>query len=140
MNRPAPTITTAKAPTFAAVVKRPANIASVDAKGGGGNGRGTETCYKRSMGRTRVARGSCSRATSVLAGFALYGAAACSVACGATPKSHGPDSATRTQATPTFASDAGEVFSFPELTASPLGVAQVPAALGPFLGQCKLGD
>jgi uncharacterized protein YkwD len=76
----------------------------------------------------------------VLAGFALCGAAACSVACGATPKSHGPDSATRTHATPTFASEADEVFSFPELTASPLGVSQVPAALAPFLAQCKLGD
>ena len=92
------------------------------------------------MGRTRVARGSCSRVASVLARLALGSALASLFGCSATPRSHGPDSSTRTQATPTFASDAGEVFSFPELTASPLGVSQVPAALAPFLGLCKLGD
>jgi len=92
------------------------------------------------MGRTRVARGSCSRATSALARFALNCALACCFACTATPNSHNPGGATRTQATAAFASDAGEVFNFPELTGSPLGVAQVPAALSPFFAQCKLGD
>src|SRR4051812_42949917 len=102
MNRPAPTITTAKAPTFAAVVKRPANCASVDAKRGGGNGRGTETWYKRSMGRTRVARDDCARATSVPVRLALVCAVLGALGCGAAPNRYGADGATRSQATPTF--------------------------------------
>lgn len=92
------------------------------------------------MGRTQVARGSCSRGTSAFHLLGLYGAWAGCAACSAAPNSHSPASSTRTQATPTFASDAGEVFSFPDQTQSPLGVSQVPAALSPFLGQCKLGD
>jgi len=52
----------------------------------------------------------------------------------------GPTSATQTQTTPAFASDGGEVFTFPEVTQSPLGVAQVPAPLSAFLEQCRSGD
>ena len=62
----------------------------------------------------------------------------CSLACSA-PPSGGAKSATRTQSTP-FAGDAGEVFSFPNATESPLGVAGVPSPLSPFFDQCKLGD
>lgn len=62
------------------------------------------------------------------------------LSCSAAPKAGAPQSATRTQATPAFASDGGEVFSFPEVTQSPLGVAQVPVALGAFFSQCKAGD
>src|SRR6186713_434658 len=120
MNRPAPTITIAKAPTLAAVVKRPANCASVDAMCEGSNGRGTETCYKRSMGRTWVARGSSSRAGSALAALAC----AHLLACSSTPS----------------AGNRGELFSFPEVTQAPLGVAQVPASLERFFNQCTSGD
>jgi uncharacterized protein YkwD len=63
----------------------------------------------------------------------------CALACTAT-SSPAPQIATRTQATPAFAADAAEVFSFPELTQSPLGVAEVPAALAPFFAQCRRGD
>src|SRR4051812_5154491 len=45
MNSPAPTITTAKAPTFAAVVKREANHASVDAMLEQGNGRARQWAF-----------------------------------------------------------------------------------------------
>lgn len=84
------------------------------------------------MGRTWVARGQTSRVTLLLAWLAL--------GCGSTPASPGPQTATRAQSTPTFASDSGELFSFPEATESPRGVAHVPSSLIPFLGQCKLGD
>lgn len=76
----------------------------------------------------------------VLTRFAVNCALACSFACSAAPNGPRPESAARTHATAAFASDAGEVFSFPDVTASPLGVSQVPAALGPFFAQCKLGD
>lgn len=84
------------------------------------------------MGRTQVTRGQTSRVTAVLAWLAL--------GCGTTPASRGPQSAARTQSTPTFASDGGELFSFPEVTESPLGVAEVPGSLRAFFAQCKLGD
>jgi uncharacterized protein YkwD len=87
------------------------------------------------MGRTWVARGWCSRATSKLACLAF----GCALGCTASPNRE-TKSATRTQATPAFASDAGEVFNFPEVTQSPLSVAEVPAALAPFFEQCRLGD
>src|SRR5512146_2705736 len=140
MNRPAPTITTAKAPTFAAVVKRPANFASVDAKRRRSNGRGPETCYKRSMGRPEVARDSASRALSVLVGLTLTAVLLGASGCAGTPNRHAPESATHTQVTVTFASETGEVFGFPDSTQSPLGLAEVPATLRPFFAQCKLGD
>jgi uncharacterized protein YkwD len=73
--------------------------------------------------------------TSRLARLAL----GCGLGCSAT--SHlSPQSATRTQATPAFASDAGEVFSFPAVTQSPLTVAEIPAALAPFFEQCRRSD
>ncbi|HEX2873139.1 MAG TPA: CAP domain-containing protein [Polyangiaceae bacterium] len=88
------------------------------------------------MGRTWVARGSSSRAGSAL------GALACAhlLGCSATPSAGAPASATRTQITPATASDGGELFSFPEVIQSPLGVAQVPPSLGPFFSQCQAGD
>src|SRR4051812_45985572 len=131
MKRPAPTITTAKAPTFAAAVKRPANPARVDAMPCRSNGRRTETCYKRSMGRTWVTRGSLARA---------FGPVAClAFGCAESAASHVPQAAARTQAAPTFASDSSELFDFPDATESPLGVGDVPAALVPFFGQCRRG-
>jgi uncharacterized protein YkwD len=73
--------------------------------------------------------------TSLLTSLAIGLALGCTAT-----SSSAPQTATRTQATPTFASDAGEVFDFPEVTQSPLGVAEVPAALVPFFEQCRLGD
>ena len=73
--------------------------------------------------------------TSTLACLAF----GCALGCSTRPNSP-PESAARTQATPAFASDAGEVFNFPEVTQSPLGVAEMPVALAPFFEQCRLGD
>jgi uncharacterized protein YkwD len=87
------------------------------------------------MGRTWVARGIGARVTSALACLVLGGALGCTATSSPTPQT-----ATRTQATPAFAGGAGEVFSFPQVTQSPLGVADVPAALAPFFEQCRLGD
>src|SRR3954468_4313983 len=84
------------------------------------------------MGRTRVARGSSSRAAAAL----VCGIVGCSSA----PESRGPQSAPPRAHEPTLTRDAGEAFSFPEATASPLGLAQDTAYLQPFLDQCKLGD
>ncbi len=98
------------------------------------------------MGRTWVARvrSLCARLVLCCLAPALPGlillALAGACGCSATPTSRGPTSGTRTQATPAFASDGGEVFGFPDVTRSPLGVAQVPAPLAAFFGQCKLGD
>lgn len=94
------------------------------------NGRGTETCYKRSMGRARVAR-QAARVASLGSLFAL------SAGCGAgSPR---PNAAT-TLTTPTAAANDGEVFSFPEAMASPLRLHDVPDELAPFLAHCRLGD
>ena len=96
------------------------------------------------MGRTWVARGSSSRAGSALGALAQalawVLAAALPLACSARPSTGGPRSTTRTQTTEATASDGGELFSFPEVTRSPLGVAQVPASLAPFFSQCRAGD
>ena len=73
--------------------------------------------------------------TSTLAGVAFVFA----LQCTAQPN-RAPQSAARTQTPPMFASDAGEVFSFPEATQSPLPVAEVPGALAAFFDQCKVGD
>jgi uncharacterized protein YkwD len=101
---------------------------------GQSNGRWVETCYKRSMGRPWVSRGGRSRAS-----LAVVCAALASAACGAPPRSG--QRATSTQlATASAASDSGEVFSFPELIASPHEVSRVPEDLQPFFAQCKLGD
>jgi uncharacterized protein YkwD len=89
------------------------------------------------MGRPEVARDSASRALSLVVGLALTAALS---GCAGTPNRHGPESATRTQVTATFASETGEVFGFPDSTQSPLGLAEVPATLRPFFAQCKLGD
>ena len=87
------------------------------------------------MGRTRVARDRTSRAATALAAvFAL------ALACASTRPSRQATSATRTQNTPAFASDGGEVFSFPDATESPLPVAEAQGSLSSFFDQCKLGD
>jgi uncharacterized protein YkwD len=95
------------------------------------------------MGRTRVAGDGCGRATALLIRLVL-GASSGTVACGGAPNRYRPESATHTRDTAALASasasDRGEVFSFPELTQSPLGFTQVPATLSPFLAQCKVGD
>ncbi len=66
----------------------------------------------------------------------------CALGCSSAAPRPGPKTATRSrsQSTPAFASDGGEVFSFPEATESPLGVAEVPSDLRPFFDQCKQGD
>jgi len=92
------------------------------------------------MGRPEVARDSASRALSVLVGLALTAVLLGASGCAGTPNRHGPESATHTQVTATFASETGEVFSFPDSTRSPLGLGEVPATLRPFFAQCKLGD
>jgi uncharacterized protein YkwD len=84
------------------------------------------------MGRTRVRRCGTGRALSPLVLIALGCAGA------ATPQA--PKAAARTLAAPSFASDRGELFDFPDATQSPLGVAEVPPALVPFFSQCKRGD
>lgn len=43
-------------------------------------------------------------------------------------------------ATPSAASDGGEIFSFPEVIASPLAIGTVPDGLAPFIAQCRAGD
>ncbi len=78
-----------------------------------------------------VSRGTESRKTFALACL-LLGCAA--------QGSHGPHASTTTLTTPSAASDAGEVFNFPEATASPLDASAVPEALAPFLEQCRRGD
>jgi uncharacterized protein YkwD len=45
-----------------------------------------------------------------------------------------------TQTTPAIAGDRGEIFAFPEDTASPRNVAHVPSGLVAFFDQCRLGD
>ena len=85
------------------------------------------------MGRNRVARGSASRAACALL----------CLACGCTSQatsSQGPKAAVLTQTTPAIAGDGGEIFAFPEATASPRNVARVPSALASFFEQCRLGD
>jgi uncharacterized protein YkwD len=80
-----------------------------------------------------VARPSWSRTTPLLL----------CLACGsnaAPPAVASPTGATRTQATAATAGDGGEIFAFPETTASPRNVVNVPSALAPFFEQCRLGD
>jgi uncharacterized protein YkwD len=101
---------------------------------GQSNGRWVETCYKRSMGRPWVSRGNKSRAS--LAAFCV---ALASAACGA-PQRGGPQATGAQLATASAASDGGEIFSFPELIASPHEVSRVSEGLQPFFAQCKLGD
>jgi len=65
------------------------------------------------------------------------------LACGCTSRatsSQGPKAAVLTQTTPAIAGDGGEIFAFPEATASPRNVVRVPGALAPFFEQCRLGD
>lgn len=83
------------------------------------------------MGRIWVTRGSKSRATLGLVWLAI--------GC-AGPAARDPHGASTTLTTASAASDAGEVFNFPESIASPLAVAPVSAELEQFLAQCRLGD
>jgi uncharacterized protein YkwD len=62
----------------------------------------------------------------------------CSAAPAKAPRGQTQD-ATHAQA-PASAGDRGEIFGFPEATASPLGIEHVPEELGAFLSQCKHGD
>lgn len=101
---------------------------------GQSNGRWVETCYKRSMGRPWVTRGSKSRVSLAVFGFALA-----STACGA-PARGGPPAIGTQLATASAASQGGEVFSFPQLISSPHRVSRVPEGLQPFFAQCQLGD
>jgi uncharacterized protein YkwD len=93
------------------------------------------------MGRTRVAGSRSFRAASaVCAAIACCALVGLASGCTAKATSRGAHVATRTIATPTFASDGGEVFGFPSTTQSPLGITQVPATLAPLFAQCQLGD
>lgn len=104
-----------------------------------GNGPRPETCYKWVMGRPRVTRGSKSRATLASMRSVLgAGITAIAMACSAPPASKSPRSAAI--ATSSAASDGGEIFSFPELIASPLSLDKVPSSLEPFLAQCDGRD
>lgn len=51
-----------------------------------------------------------------------------------------PVSVARGQSAPVVSSDSGEVFTFPDATASPRSVANVPSSLQPFFDQCRQGD
>lgn len=95
------------------------------------NGRRTETCYKRSMGRPRVTRGITSLAVAAFVCAAL----GCAGQAGKAPAS-----AATALSTASAAASAGEVFTFPELIASPLDISSVPRRLAPFLAACKRGD
>jgi uncharacterized protein YkwD len=83
------------------------------------------------MGRILVTRGSKSRAT--------LGLVCLAIGC-AGSGARGPHAQSTTLTTASAASDAGEVFSFPETIASPLAVGPVSAELEQFLAQCRLGD
>lgn len=64
--------------------------------------------------------------------------ALCGLGCTSAPA---PETRTaRAVATPSAASTAEEVFSFPETVASPLELPSVPEGLAPLLAQCRLGD
>lgn len=90
------------------------------------NGPTVETCYKRSMGRPWVAVS--------LACLALG-----SAACGASQRGS-PAGSTTQLATASAASGGGEVFSFPDVIASPREATHVAESLQPFFEQCQLGD
>lgn len=96
-----------------------------------GNGRRTETCYKWAMGRHRGTRGTAARATLAAACFL-------SVGCAAPATSKTPHSAAL--ATPSAASDGGEIFSFPEAIVSPLALGPLPVGLSRFIARCAAGD
>jgi uncharacterized protein YkwD len=91
-----------------------------------------------SMGRpgsVGVARSLWSKVVPALLSLAL--------ACGSsaqTPVSAAKGSAAQEQTTPAFAGDGGELFTFPDETASPRAIAGVPVELAPFFDQCRLGD
>jgi uncharacterized protein YkwD len=71
------------------------------------------------------------------AALVLFGLTAAS--CAAAPSRATP-SAERAQATPAAASAAGELFDFPEVTASPHSLPEVPGDLGRFFELCRQGD
>lgn len=73
------------------------------------------------------------RATLTLLGLTT------SAGCAAAPVPPAP-SATRAQATATTASSRGEIFDFPDATASPRVLAQTPEGLAPFFELCRQGD
>jgi uncharacterized protein YkwD len=85
------------------------------------------------MGRTSSALGMPPRTLTALAGLVL----ACSSAA---PRQAPAAAVARTQDTPRVAADTAELFTFPELTESPLPVRDVPSALAPFFAECARGD
>jgi len=124
MNSPAPPSRQRRPPTLAAVVKREANLARVDAIPGS---------FKRPEGPNHATNGPWAdsglrwrRASELVTSDGL---AACllSLACGsnAPPPAVPSPSAGRTQTTAAIAGDGGEIFAFPEATASPRNVAHV---------------
>src|SRR5262245_29006419 len=68
----------------------------------------------------------------------LTGACLALSSCAPAPHASAPQSAV--VGAPAAASDGGEIFAFPEATVSPLELGAVPAALQPFLAQCRDGD
>src|SRR6478752_4166900 len=129
MNKPAPAVMMAKAPTFTAEVKRAANRASVDAKGWARNGCRRKACYKRAMGRFGSSRG-VRRALLFVAPLRLcLGLLGQTVLVGCSPSA----------ASSAEPSSGGEIFDLPEVTSSPHEL-RAPRALTPFLRLCKLGD
>jgi len=94
------------------------------------------------MGRFGSARG-VRRRTAHLAGLSLgLGLLGPSylVACHPMEAGSTAANAARSHTAATFASVGGEVFSFPDATASPREAAGVPRELVAFLQQCRLGD
>jgi uncharacterized protein YkwD len=83
------------------------------------------------MGRLWVTRADRYRATLAAACLSLS-------ACASAPANNAPRSAQ--VATPAAAGDGGEIFSFPDIIASPLGVGAMPDGLAPFIAQCRAGD
>jgi uncharacterized protein YkwD len=78
--------------------------------------------------------------------LACWALSSCTLGCGSAlvsgsaPAKKSQQSAQQALATLTATSDAGEVFSFPELTQSPLGVEGMQPELAPFVAKCALGD
>ena len=89
------------------------------------------------MGRSARARdaSTTSPRARALCGLLLGFLAGCSA-----PPSPRPPSIARGQSAPVVSSDSGELFSFPDATASPRGVANVPRSLQPFFDACQRGD
>jgi uncharacterized protein YkwD len=91
------------------------------------------------FGSSRGVRRRTARAAGLSLSLGLLGPSSL-VACHASETGSTAPNAARSHTAATFASAGGEVFSFPDVTASPREAAAVPRELVAFLQQCRLGD